>query len=60
MKVISIKLDGKTWRMVLAVGAVAARHDYTMPQQGQETLADAAVRIEDILRQLRCGELKAA
>ena len=60
MKIISMKLDGRTWRMVLAVGAVATRHDYFMPQQGQETLADAAARIEDILRQLYRGELKAA
>lgn len=58
MKVVEMKLKGSTWVVSLINEAGTAKASWLIPRQGVETLADAAVRVEDLLRQLQEGAVK--
>lgn len=53
MKIVEMKLAGSAWVVTLEGG-----HTFIMARQGKETLADAAARFEDTIRQLQAGQIK--
>lgn len=60
MMIISMKLSrqGGSWSVILADKLDSKPQAYVLPRKDGETLADAAVRLEDIFRQLQEGGLK--
>jgi hypothetical protein len=58
MNIIKMQLKGNTWRVALADNQEGPRQSYIMPRQGAETMATAAARLEDTIRELKEGTRK--
>ena len=58
MKIVMMKRQGSTWQVHLADDQGENLQAYIYPRQGGEDLASAAVRLEDLLRNLQQGNVK--
>ena len=59
MNIDCIKKLGDVWKIHL-VDISGKRSKFLLPARSGETLADAAIRVEDLLRQLQAGQVKPA
>ncbi len=57
MDIVKLELKGAMWAFDMA-DSTGKKHSYIMQRVGDETLASAAVRLEDAFRKLQTGEEK--